>query len=447
MALLHTTWASARMMACVLLALTVSAPVVAAKKEEAAKEDLSAVHQKLEALKKDLDASTGAHKEAADALKDSERAISAAQKKLYQINQQQKQNSTALHQLKKQTLSVNEQLTQQQQQLSLQLQQQYRHGNQTYTQLLLNNQDPNRIARDLKYYAYIAKARSELIVGMQSNLTKIQTLNAETAKTLQQVAELKAQQEAEKLALEQQKRAKATVVKSLSQKIAAQRQELSKLKRDEKSLSSLVARLAAQAKIAKQKKIARALAAKKQRLAQQKIKQQKQAASIKSNKTASQPTEPDTAPSNTVIASNDTLPDQGSSGISFAKLKGKLRLPVRGNVSNRFGASRADTGVSWKGLFIKSSEGSEVKSVADGEVVFADWMRGFGNLIIVDHGNGYMSLYGNNQALLKSVGDNVGSGDTIAAVGNSGGNESNGLYYELRKNSVPFDPLRWSALR
>lgn len=447
MALLHTTWASARMMACVLLALTVSAPVVAAKKEEAAKEDLSAVHQKLEALKKDLDASTGAHKEAADALKDSERAISAAQKKLYQINQQQKQNSTALHQLKKQTLSVNEQLTQQQQQLSLQLQQQYRHGNQTYTQLLLNNQDPNRIARDLKYYAYIAKARSELIVGMQSNLTKIQTLNAETAKTLQQVAELKAQQEAEKLALEQQKRAKATVVKSLSQKIAAQRQELSKLKRDEKSLSSLVARLAAQAKIAKQKKIARALAAKKQRLAQQKIKQQKQAASIKSNKTASQPTEPDTAPSNTVIASNDTLPDQGYSGISFAKLKGKLRLPVRGNVSNRFGASRADTGVSWKGLFIKSSEGSEVKSVADGEVVFADWMRGFGNLIIVDHGNGYMSLYGNNQALLKSVGDNVGSGDTIAAVGNSGGNESNGLYYELRKNSVPFDPLRWSALR
>lgn len=447
MALLHTTWASARMMACVLLALTVSAPVVAAKKEEAAKEDLSAVHQKLEALKKDLDASTGAHKEAADALKDSERAISLAQKKLYQINQQQKQNSTALHQLKKQTLNVNEQLTQQQQQLSLQLQQQYRHGNQTYTQLLLNNQDPNRIARDLKYYAYIAKARSELIAGMQSNLTKIQTLNAETAKTLQQVAALKAQQEAEKQALEQQKRAKATVVKSLSQKIAAQRQELSKLKRDEKSLSNLVARLAAQAKIAKQKKIARALAAKKQRLAQQKIKQQKQASSIKSNKTASQPTEPDTAPSNTVIASNDTLPDQGYSGISFAKLKGKLRLPVRGNVSNRFGASRADTGVSWKGLFIKSSEGSEVKSVADGEVVFADWMRGFGNLIIVDHGNGYMSLYGNNQALLKSVGDNVGSGDTIAAVGNSGGNESNGLYYELRKNSVPFDPLRWSALR
>lgn len=456
MSSLHVKLARLRMATCMLLALAISAPAIAAKKEEAAKEDLSAVHQKLEALKKELDASTGAHKEAADALKDSELAISLAQKKLYQINQQQKQNSTALHQLKKQTLSVSEQLAQQQQQLSQQLQQQYRHGNQTYPQLLLNNQDPNRIARDLKYYAYIAKARSELIVGMQNNLTKIQTLNAETAKTLQQVAALKAKQEAEKQALEQQKRAKANVVKSLSQKIATQRQEISKLKRDEKSLSSLVARLAQQAKLAQQKKIAKALAAKKRmdaerKIAQQKTKQAKtkpnQSKAAQSNNAASQPIDTDTAQNNTVVASNDTLPDQGYTGISFAKLKGKLRLPVRGNVSNRFGASRADTGVSWKGLFIKSSEGSEVKSVADGQVVFADWMRGFGNLIIVDHGSGYMSLYGNNQALLKGVGDDVGSGDTIAAVGNSGGNESNGLYYELRKNSVPFDPLKWSALR
>ena len=91
--------------------------------------------------------------------------------------------------------------------------------------------------------------------------------------------------------------------------------------------------------------------------------------------------------------------------------------------------------------------GSEVKAVANGRVVFADWMRGFGNLVIVDHGGGYMSLYGNNQAILKQEGEEVSAGDTIAAVGNSGGNESNGLYYELRRQSKPFDPLSWSVIR
>ena len=97
-------------------------------------------------------------------------------------------------------------------------------------------------------------------------------------------------------------------------------------------------------------------------------------------------------------------------------------------------------------MFIKANEGAEVKSVANGRVVFADWLRGFGNLIIVDHGDGYMSLYGNNQAILKQVGDSVHAGDAIASVGNSGGNASNGLYYELRRQSRPFDPLSWSSL-
>ena len=140
------------------------------------------------------------------------------------------------------------------------------------------------------------------------------------------------------------------------------------------------------------------------------------------------------------------MPSNELAGGNFSALKGKLRLPIRGEVSNRFGASREDSGISWKGLFIRANAGTEVKAVANGQVVFADWLRGFGNLIILDHGDGYMSLYGNNQALLKAVGSNVHTGDTIAAVGNSGGNESNGLYYELRRQSLPFDPLSWSSL-
>lgn len=407
---------------------------LAAKKADAAKDDLKDVHEKIETLKKELDASTDAHKDAADALRASETAISKAQKKLHDINIKQKQNSNALTQLKQQSLRLNDSLAEQQQQLSQQLYQQYLHGNQSYTQLMLENKDPNAIARDLKYFAYIAKARGQLIAEMQGNLHKVETLNEATAAKLTEVAALKQKQEEEKKALLLQKQEKAKVVQSLSQKIAAQRTQIDKLKRDEKSLSNLVERLAKQA-----------AAQKKKRLAEQKA-QKAKAKSTKQAPARTTPSQPVPEQSQTV-ARNETLPDNDLDGVHFASLRGKLRLPVRGEVSNRFGAVRSDTGVSWKGLFIRASEGNDVKSVAGGRIVFADWMRGFGNLIIVDHGNGYMSLYGNNQALLKNVGEKVSGGDTIAAVGNSGGNESSGLYYELRRNSVPFDPLSWSSLR
>ncbi len=131
---------------------------------------------------------------------------------------------------------------------------------------------------------------------------------------------------------------------------------------------------------------------------------------------------------------------------SFSRLKGELRLPTRGVVSNRFGAARQE-GSSWKGLFIRAPAGSDVKAIAGGQVVFAEWMRGFGNLLIVDHGGGYLSVYGNNDALVKQSGDAVRGGDVIAAVGNSGGNPESGLYFELRYQGQAMDPLKWVSLK
>jgi septal ring factor EnvC (AmiA/AmiB activator) len=116
---------------------------------------------------------------------------------------------------------------------------------------------------------------------------------------------------------------------------------------------------------------------------------------------------------------------------------------VAGELMNRFGAPREDGGVSWKGLFIRAAQGSAVKAIAAGQVVFAEWLRGFGNLIIVDHGEGYMSLYSNNESLYKQVGDRVQPGDAIAAVGNSGGQPDTGLYFEMRHQSRPVNPLLW----
>mgnify|MGYP001815372029 CR=1 FL=1 len=144
---------------------------------------------------------------------------------------------------------------------------------------------------------------------------------------------------------------------------------------------------------------------------------------------------------------NQSLPDSSANNSEFRKLKGKLRLPVIGELTNRFGRPRKDSGLSWKGLFIAASPGGEVKAIASGHVVYADWLRGFGNLLILDHGSGYMSLYGNNEALFRQVGDRLGAGETIATVGNSGGNPDSGLYFELRHKGKPFDPLPWVNLK
>ena len=120
---------------------------------------------------------------------------------------------------------------------------------------------------------------------------------------------------------------------------------------------------------------------------------------------------------------------------------------MRGELGNRFGSPRSDSGLNWKGLFIAARPGEEVHAIAAGRVVFADWLRGFGNLLIIDHGDSYMSLYGNNETLYKQVGETIRGGETIAAVGNSGGNTDSGLYFEIRYQGKPFDPLTWVNAR
>ncbi|MGQ0443358.1 MAG: murein hydrolase activator EnvC family protein, partial [Methylophilaceae bacterium] len=324
-----------------------------AKKIDAAKEDLSDIKQKIHTLKKELDSSQEAHHDVVDALKESETAISLANQKLREITKKQNQNQNTLTKLKEQSLSLNEDLARQQKQLSTLMYQQYAQGDQSYTQLILQNKNPNQIARDIQYQSYIAKAHAKLINDMQLNLSQVKKLNRQTTVALQKVVDLKTKQESERKTLEQQKREKAKVLKTLAKQIAAQRNQIKKLTRDEKNLSNLVERLA---------RIVPKLA-KKKTTSQQNASKKAAGATVK----------------------NEATPDNSYAGVNFSSLKGKLKLPVRGELTNRFGSTRADSGVSWKGLFIRANEGADVKSVASGQVVFADWMRGFGNLIIVDH--------------------------------------------------------------
>jgi septal ring factor EnvC (AmiA/AmiB activator) len=161
--------------------------------------------------------------------------------------------------------------------------------------------------------------------------------------------------------------------------------------------------------------------------------------------TREKPTPRDTLPAHPRAAKerNERVPEATTLVRAFSSLRGRLALPVRGELAGRFGSPRSDGGLTWKGLFVAARTGESVKAVAAGRVVYADWLRGFGNLLIVDHGEGYMSLYGYNETLLKRVGDEIHGGDTVATVGNSGGSADSGLYFELRHQGKPFDPMSW----
>jgi septal ring factor EnvC (AmiA/AmiB activator) len=397
-------------------ALALLAPASAyAAKAEATKEELQELKGRIESLTKELDTTKEAHSEAADALKKSEQAISATNRKLYEISRRQNDSRQSLQTQQRKLNVLNATIADQQQLLGKQFHEQYVHGQQGYLQILLSGEDPSSVSRNLQYFSYLARARADNIASLRKNLQQVAELNEKTATTLAEIETLKQEQEQQRKQLESEKRERKGVLQQLAGKIKMQRGEINKLRRDEKRLTDLVDRLS--------------------RIVPAKPKRKKQ--------TAPSVTPAPSGP----VGKNEALPSPTLADTAFASLKGKLHLPVRGDIVNKFGAAREDSGVSWKGLFIRAGEGSEVKAIASGTVVFADWLRGFGNLVIVDHGDGFMSLYGNNQSVLKNVGDEVDPGDSIASVGNSGGNAEAGLYFEMRHRSKPFDPLGWCVLR
>jgi murein hydrolase activator len=242
--------------------------------------------------------------------------------------------------------------------------------------------------------------------------------------------------------LDKQRQERKALHAELSDKVRAQRREIGSLQRDEKRMTQLIDRLS---RILAQQAAARAA---------EETRRRQQAADAAAAARRSEPAqargEPPRArsepapPPRQREAENryDPVPNDGS----FARLKGKLRLPVRGAVVGRFGGPR-EGGGQWRGVFIRAATGSEVKAIANGRVVFSEWMRGFGNLLIVDHGNAYLSIYGNNDSLLKQVGEAVKGGETIASTGNTGGNPESGLYFEIRHKGQPIDPLTWASLK
>ena len=383
---------------CVLI---LAHPLHAAPKVD--KEDLKQLRSRIESLQQELAGTEESKSEAADALRESERAISNANRKLAALTHAQGEANDKLSQLQRQSGQIKKHIEAQQSQLSNLFYRQYINGGgqKEYLTLLLNQQDPNQLARDLHYYGYLSQARAENINTLRTNLKRLDELTRESREKSSEIAVIQVKQAEQKKYLEREKAEHKKLLARISLQADQQRREISKLKHDEERLARLVERIA--------KLLAR----------------KKRPGSL----------------------SNDRLPDASTDGNPFSALKGRLSLPVRGELANRFGSPRADGGITWKGLFIRSINGEEVKAIAAGRVVFADWLRGFGNLMIVDHGGSYMSLYGNNETNHKQAGDAVRGGDTIATVGNSGGNPDSGLYFELRHQGKPFDPLNWVRIK
>lgn len=368
------------------------------------KEDLRELRGQIESLRKGVVAAEGRRSDVADKLRDVEQKISATQRELGNLTALRVKQQAVLDDLGSQARELEDHLSSQQARLGKLVYRQYLLGHPDSLRLLLNGDDPNQVARDLHYLEIIGRARSQLLNEIESSLQRKQALAAETRERTEAMAVIESRQKEQHSKLVAQREQRQEMLESISKDIAQQKRKIGDLQRDEKQLSSLISRLA--------------------------------------TKLAAKPTPPK-PPAKGI--SNESTPEATPAG-NFAQLKGALRLPVRGVVSNRFGEPRQE-GSTWKGLFIRSSQGSDVKAIAAGRVVFADWMRGFGNLMIIDHGSRYLSIYGNNDALLKQVGDNIQGGATIAAVGNSGGNPESGLYFELRHDGQPLDPLKWVSLK
>ena len=366
-------------------------------------QDLRDLRARIEKMQSELAAQEESRGEAADQLKASGKAVSEAQRALFDLAQRRRAIESELGAIAERDRATRAGVSQQEALAAKLLRLQYQQGAPDRLRLLLEGGDAATVARHLAYYGYIQRARAALIGQLRSREETLAGLARDAASRRDELRQNEREQAEQTRRLEKERAVRAAMLTRLAGEIAKNRREIGRLKKDEARLTHLV------------EEIARALAAKPAHGEQPKGRRV------------------------------ERLPDASLASKPFASLKGLLSLPVKGELVNRFGAAREETGATWKGLFIRSVSGETVHAVADGRVVYADWLRGFGNLLILDHGRGYMSLYANNEALLRQVGETVVSGDPIAHTGASDFAPESGLYFELRRDGKPFDPLGWVA--
>ncbi|KAF0162983.1 MAG: membrane-bound metallopeptidase [Rhodocyclaceae bacterium] len=391
-----------------LLVSTAFAATVDAKKGE-----LQDLKGRIEALRRDMAAAEESKTYAVDQLRETESAISNTNRRLHELGAERAELTSQLADLDAQRQRLDRQTGSQQIQLGHLLNRQFVGGDSDALKLILSGHDPNQAARDKVFLTQLSRAKADLIQQLRAVAAEKSRLADAVRERQTQLAEIERRQQESRAQLLERKKQRLTKLAAIADRLKSQRREIDTLKRDEQRLAKLIEGLA---RIAATRKAAPRVI-------------------------------PRVGAGGTATTPRTRNYDPGNVGGAFAALRGQLRLPVKGTIAGRFGSPRAEGGGSWKGIFIRAAEGSEVKAVATGAVVFSDWLRGFGNLLIIDHGNDFLSVYGNNESLLAAVGANVKSGESVATVGNSGGNPESGLYFELRHRGQPFDPLKWASNR
>jgi len=350
--------------------------------------ELKGLRTQIQSLQQKLEANQRKKSNAEKRLHDVENQISETSRVLRRIDSELDAKRRQLRRLREKQRGQAVKLKRQREHLASEARMAYAMGHQQQVKLLLNQEQPSAVGRMLVYFGYFSRARLDQIDAMRATLEQLHALEDSIAQKTESLTVLRNSQQLESQRLKEKKLTRKQAVAVLSRELKNQGGELRRLKMDEQQLQELVSSL------------------------------QELLVDIPADATLQQP---------------------------FKTLQGKLRWPTRGRLAKRFGTRRGSGGLKWRGVMIEAAEGVNVRAVSQGRVAFSDWMRGFGLLVIIDHGDGYMSLYGHNQALYKEVGEWVDTGEVVALLGASGGQAESGLYFELRHKGQPINPVRWCA--
>lgn len=345
-------------------------------------EELDKIQAKIQQTQAQLDKNKAAAQVLEQALKQAELAISQTSRALAKTQRELTQNRQQQKALIERQQDLHKAIKQQQEQLAAQIKSAYLTGNYDYAKMLLNQEDAAKFERVVSYYQYVSQARRATIETFRSSVKELASVNEQLESQITQLNRLSLEQQQQTKKLNGQQTQRQNTLSRLNKTIRSDAQRVEQLQASAQALSVV-------------------------------LEQARQAAQQK-------PTQLD----------------------GLTKSKGELQMPAEGRFRRLFGDRRQGQ-VRWTGVIIEGNEGSQINAVYQGRVLYSDWLKGFGLVTILDHGDGFMSVYGHSQALLTQLGDTVTAGQTIGLVGRSGGQPSPNLYFEIRHKGKALNPSAW----
>lgn len=412
--------------ALIFVLMTCLVSPVFADDKAAAEQQLKAAQNDVAELKKLLNDLQKEKSGVQKSLKQTETEMGQLEKQVNDLQKELKSGEEEAKRLEAEKKKLEEARLEQQRLIGIQARAAYQSGRQEYLKLLLNQQNPEKFSRTMTYYDYVSDARMEQLNAFNETLGQLRNVEKDIIAQQNQLLEQKNALDERTAKLEDVRKERKLALAKLDKQYSDRDRKLKSRQNDQqkftqviKTIEATLARQAREAELARQ----RALAEAREQQAQP------------SSTTSAKPSRPASGP---IVTSGAVY------GGPFAKARGKLPWPVNGRIVANFGTPRGeDTRTKWDGVLIGAQAGSQVHAVHGGRVVFADWLRGAGLLVILDHGNGYLTLYGHNQSLLKDAGDIVKAGEAIATVGTSGGQNTPALYFGIRQQGRPSNPVQW----